>query len=148
MKKRITGLVYIFSFFTGGIYFIYWILSLAYEINQYFKEEKIKFKSLVVQFSIILTLYLILLFKYLPRNNIINTWHILVFFICFALAIYWLFLIVSTLFKIVKNVYIIQEIENIEPKINKEFCLKIFLIYFIGIIILQKNINKIALKMN
>ena len=147
MKNRIVGLVYVFSLFTGGIYFIYWLLNLVYQINQYFKEEKIKFKLLIIKLSITFITYIALLFIGIKLFNADNGFSILVFFICFALGIYWLFLLISTLLKIVKSVEIIQEMENIEPKINKEFCLVMFLIYFIGIIILQKNINKIAKKL-
>jgi len=146
MKKRVVGLVYLFPFLTGGIYFIYWILSLAYEINQYFKEEKIKFRSLIIKLSITFIVYMILFFIIIKSSNEDNNLSILVFFTCFAIGIYGLFLLISTLLKIVKNIEIIQEMENIEPKINKEFCLVMFLIYFIGIIILKKNINKIAEK--
>ena len=147
MKKRIVGLVYLFPFLTGGIYFIYWILSLVYEINQYFNGEKIKFKLLLVNFIITLIAYLSLLSIIILLNRD-NKLFFLLFFICFALAIYWFYLIISTLLKIVKYVFIIQEMESIEPKINKEFCLVMFIIYFIGIIILQNSINKIAMKQN
>jgi len=145
MKKRIVGLVYLFPFLTGGIYFIYWILSLIYEINQYFNEEKIKFKLLLVNFIITIIAYLSLLSIIILLNRD-NRLVFLLLFICFALAIYCFYLIISTLLKIVKYVFIIQEMEGIEPKINKEFCLVMFIIYFIGIIILQNNINKIAMK--
>jgi hypothetical protein len=145
MKKRIVGLVYIFPFLTGGVYFIYWILSIVYEINQYFKEEKIKFKLLLMKFAMTFIAYLTLLSIIILINGE-NKLFFILFFLCFAFAIYWFYLIISTLLKIVKYVFIIQELENIEPKINKEFCLVMFLIYFIGIIILQYNINKIATK--
>lgn len=146
MKERRLGFVYIFSIFTCGVYSIYWLLSLAYEINQYFEEEKIKFKSLMVKLLITFVIIIILIIGSYSLDYGSN-FPFLLFFSCFGLAIYFTFLIISTFYKIVKHVYIIQEMENIEPKINKEFCLVMFFIYSIGVIILQKNVNKISEKL-
>ena len=140
MKKRKIGFVYFFSLFTCGIYFVYWLLSLVSEINQYFNENKIKFKTLAIKLIItFIVLILIIQLQNIEENK-------LLFYISFLLGIYFLFLIISTLYKTIKYVYIIREIENIEPKINKEICLMMFLIFYSGIIILQRNINEISIK--
>ncbi|MDR1838416.1 MAG: hypothetical protein LBQ93_02360 [Treponema sp.] len=148
MRKRISGLVYVFCLFTGGIYFIYWILSLVLEINKYFNEEKIKFKILLIKFISVFVFYSILFFNLFRFTKETNKLFIVLFFVCFVLAIYWLCLIINTIVKIVKNIYIIQENEKIEMKLDKALCLVLFFVYFIGIIYLQMNINKIADKNN
>ena len=132
MKKRKIGFVYIFSIFTGGIYFIYWLLSLVYDINQYFGETKIKFKTLaskLIMTFIIITV-IIELFN-VGILDILDEENRLLFFMCYPLGIYFLFLIITTLYKIIKHVYIIQEIECIDDKINKEICLMMFLVFLV-----------------
>jgi len=141
MKIRRIGLVYFFSIFSCGIYFIYWLVSLVYEINKYFNEKKIK-HTLVILLIIVFIIFMLSV----QILNIIKN-EILLYFLCYPLGICYLLLITSILFKIIKYVYIIQEIECIKQKINREICLMMFLVFFSGIIILQGNINEIANKL-
>jgi hypothetical protein len=89
-------------------------------------------------------IYIILffgLFSFVKESNKLS---LVLFLVCFILTIYWLYLIINTIVKIVRNIYIIQENENIEMKLDKTLCLVLFFIYFIEIIYLQMNIFKIV----
>jgi hypothetical protein len=147
MKTRKPVLVWLFTFITGGIYFLYWLFSLIEEINIYNKEEKINFRKLILKFSCILSVFVILfsiisfLINSLIGSNEFNPILIILFFICWAFGIYWIVLIVITLRKISIELQQIQIKNNVLP-IDSILTVVLFFFYFIGIIYLQNHINK------
>ncbi len=145
MKKRNPGLVFLFTFLSGGVYFIYWIFSLVEEINYYRKQEVIKYKPLIIKFLVVFFAYMVLFFLLFDLIRL-EEWSILFFisFItCFALAIYWFVLIIGTIRKIGKEVKKIQDEKNANDKISVDLLTVLMLVDFVGIVYLQYYINKL-----
>lgn len=147
MKKRNPGLVYLFCFLSGGIYFFYWLLSLVEEINNFREREVIKYRPLIIKFLVVFFCYILLFFFPFRSLSDIGQSPVLVavyLLLLFGLALFWLVLIIGTIIKIGKEVEAIQFEMQFPKTINTDLLIVFMFLYLTAIPYLQSNINKIT----
>jgi threonine/homoserine/homoserine lactone efflux protein len=153
MKKRKPVLVWLFSLLTGGIYLIYWLFSLIEEINAYNKKEKINYKKTVIKFSVVLSLFFILILlciffaESLSNNNtesmpVMIIMFLVMILVCWIVGVCWIVLILKTIWKIAVELRQIQIENNVISPIETSLSVILIFLYFANFIYLQSHINR------
>lgn len=144
MKKRSSIVVYFLTFFTGSIYFFFWMFSLMREINILVGKKVFDVRKKVTSLLIVLALYLIFFhvtgLVIALKSNVLTT---TVFTIGFALVVSWFVLIIRNLRQICSEIAIIESSKLNGNPISKNTATILFFIYFTAIPYIQSHMNKI-----
>jgi|GEM_PF-5244580 len=150
MKKRNVAFVYFASIFSGGLYLIYWLLENSAECSAFDKNGFSDVRKTMIKFAVFLCTALAafgLAFSQIADDlntragNIVFALSMAIFMVA---AIYGFIIILKSFYSLVLRVNSLRALRGIDNQHSAGLYTFLILIYNIGLVLAQKDINELA----